>query len=738
MILFKEDWLKYPGAIANVKTTNTSFVRLASVYKEMGIENYAFILALHDPRLVGVDPFDPNLTLEQIIMITAEAKANPWFFVRECVKAPPISGIIPIPYQAHRGNIALWWLFFNHITTILIQIRQTGKSFASDSLSAYLMNVRCNNTQINLLTKDDTLRKSNIERIKNIEDNLPYYFKQRTSKDINNTEMLTVKANNNVFMGHVPQKSPKDALKVGRGLTSPIFFIDEAPFQPNIEISLPAALTAGTQARKSAALNNEPYGTIITTTSGKKDDKDGKFIYEMLMESASWSERFYDAKDANELDEMVRKNSTGGKARVGISLNHRQLGKTDQWLKDAIEGAEKITPEDADRDFFNIWTAGTLLSPLSTALLEKIRKSAREPDHDTISKIGGYITRWYIPEDEAKMRLMQEKFVLAMDTSDAQGNDDISLILMSVTSGETIAAGNYNETNLFTFAEFVAQWLIDNENVILIPERKSSGVAIIDLLLRLLPARGIDPFRRIFNRVVNDYEEYPERYEEIDNSYTRRDPAIYIEHKKHFGFATSSGGITARSELYSTTLQNAAKRIGDRVYDEMTVNQITSLVKINGRVDHQKGEHDDMVISWLLAFWLITQGKNLSYYGIDHRSILSKLVQPTEEGELDPYTQREQMMIRDEMDDIYNRLKSSRDEFISDKLEHKLRYLNTKLIKTENEVYSIDELINSIKESKRKNRILGNVATPQPTMVVPSGYVSDLKQRTPMMNPYYR
>lgn len=720
MILFLDDWKRFPGAIANTETSNKSFVRLASVFKEMGIENYAFILALHNQELVGVDPFDPDLRIEMILKISIEAKINPWFFMRECVKAPPLAGVIPVPFGAHRGNVGMWWLFFNHITNILVQIRQTGKSFSADALVSYLMNIRCSNTQINLLTKDDTLRKNNIERIKGIEDNLPYYFKQRNSKDVCNTEMLTVRANNNTYMGHVPQKSEKMALNVGRGLTSPIFFVDEAPFQSNIALSLPAALTAGSAARKAAEDAGEPYGTVLTTTAGKKDDRDGGYVYDMVMESAFMSERFYDAKNREELSLMIRKNSSAGKLRVYSIYNHRQLGLTDKWLKDAIEGAERITPDDADRDFFNVWTAGSQYSPLSVSMLEKIKSSMKESLHETIER--GYITRWYIPREEIVLRLTNEKFILSMDSSDAQGGDDMSLTLMSVESGDVVAAGNYNETNLITFAEFVADWLINWSNIIFIPERKSSGVAIVDVLLRILPARGIDPFRRIFNRVVNDSEEFPDRFNEVNIPMGRRSSNIYVEYKKHFGFATSSGGITSRSDLYSITLQNAARYIGDKVNDYKTVSQITSLIVVNGRVDHPKGGKDDMVISWLLAYWLLSQGKNLAFYGIDYRTILRKATQTTGVP-VDDYTAKEQDRIRQEMDEIYQRLRQERDQFINSNLEHRLRYLNKQLILGENEIFSIDELINNVLEEKKKTKILGTGVSYGNKLPQSSGYV---------------
>lgn len=79
-ILFRQDWLRYPTAIADYNTTNESFKRLVYLYKEIGIENAEFPLALMQPELSGVDPFAEDLTKEQKFKIGLEAKFNPWFF----------------------------------------------------------------------------------------------------------------------------------------------------------------------------------------------------------------------------------------------------------------------------------------------------------------------------------------------------------------------------------------------------------------------------------------------------------------------------------------------------------------------------------------------------------------------------------------------------------------------------------------------------------------------------------
>lgn len=704
MILFLDDWKNFPTAIIDTKTANRSFVRLAALYREMGIVNNSFILALVNPALQGVDPFDEaNLTFEQKLMIAYECKINPWYFFREILKAPAQAGGEAVQFEANRGNIALFWSFFNHITIILIQIRQTGKSFSTDGLMTYLMDIRCTFTEINLLTKDDTLRAANIKRLKDIDSELPSYLRQRTKADINNTEELTVKALSNRYRGHLPQKSPKMAYNVGRGLTSPIFQIDEAPFQPNIAISLPSALAAGTAARDRAAKNGEPYGTILTTTSGKKDDRDGKYVFNFVSEAAEWSEKFFDCASLTELEILVRKNSRTGKLRINATFNHKQLGKSDEWLKKAIEDSGAVG-EDADRDFFNVWTSGTLSSPLPVAVLEKIRNSQRPEKHTSISKTGGYLTRWFIEEHEVESFLKSKQFVMALDTSDASGGDDISLQLHEISTFETIATGTYNETNLITFAEWLCEWLVKYENITMIIERKSSGVAIIDYLLLMLPAKGIDPFKRLFNRIVNDHEEHYDRYKEISIPMGRRPSDVYTRFKKTFGFATSGSGLTSRNELYSTTLQNAAKNVGDRVRDLTTINQITGLVNLNGRIDHQAGEHDDMVIGWLLNFWLLSQAKNLSFYGIDTKQILSSLNVTKVTTAREYYDYIEQQQIRSEMDQVYSELQRENDQYIVQNLEARLRHLNSQLVLEDGEKFSIDELINALRDEKKRSR----------------------------------
>src|SRR5690606_13874646 len=124
MILFLDDWKKYPRAIVDDRTSNRTFVELADKYAQMGLKNYFFHLALLQPELQGVDPFDPDLTVEQMAKINLEARYNPWYFYRECFRLPSQGGDVPDPLRANRGNIGAYWCYYNHVDTGLTQPRQ--------------------------------------------------------------------------------------------------------------------------------------------------------------------------------------------------------------------------------------------------------------------------------------------------------------------------------------------------------------------------------------------------------------------------------------------------------------------------------------------------------------------------------------------------------------------------------------------------------------------------------------
>ncbi len=710
MILFESDYDLYPTCTVHVETQNESFKRLASLYKKMGVKNHAFPLALIQPELAKVNPHDlESLTMDTMAKIVYECKHNFWYYIREIVRVPPLAGVETDPFNANRANIALYWSFFNHITTILIQPRQTGKSFSTDVLMIYLLNIGVTNTLINMLTRSDDLRTQNLIRLKKIQEEVPFYLNFKSRGDIFNTEEINIKSLGNMYKGNLSNLSPKLANSVGRGFTSPILHVDEACFVPNVEIALSAALMAGNAARDAARRNDMPYGTILTTTTGKIDDRDAKYVYKLWNAATVWDELFLDARDEEELNALVLSNSKAGmnetkRAILNLTFSHRQLGYTDEWMRSKLQ--ETIAEgEDADRDLFNRWTSGTQTSPIPKEYIEVMRDSVSETFRTEIYRPYNYILRWYITEEDIDYRVANGvSFVMGVDTSDAVGRDDIALVIRDHTSAAVICTATFNELNLITLADFFVDFMMKYLNSVMVIERRSSAVAIIDYMIMKFIALGVNPMKRLFNMIVQYSQEKNKEYTELQQvKYYNQD--YFIQQKKHIGFTTSGSGVTSRSELYSTTLISMCKYTGNCMHDKQLLSQILGLVIRNNRVDHPEGGNDDMVIAGLLSYWFLVSGKGLDYYGIDRGLLFTRNRNYLEEKYEGSSLEQEEILIKEEkIKDLLEQYKKEANQFILKQLEYKLHALSNEINTSHNRAISIEQLLEDIRRTKKTNR----------------------------------
>lgn len=710
MILFKEDWAKYPEAVIHVETKNKSFLKLASVYKKMGVENHAFMLALHDPALRNVDPHDmDNITDDIMHRVAAECKINPWYFFREVLKAPPIAGRSSIPFQAKRSNMATYWLFFNHIMCYLIQLRQTGKSFGTYGLQRYLLNIACEDTEINHFTKDDKLKVETISKVKAFNKELPPYLRLESKTDSRNKESVDVTILNNKLTTHIMQSSKIAARNLGRGLTSPIFFFDEIAFFINNFLTLPAALAAAGDAVDSAKQAGAPYGTIFMTTAGFLNTPHGEYAHSLFESGMKFTEKLFDAKNIDDLETIIKRNSrssaTGGKIKlVSMEFNHRQLGYTDEWLRDKMASALS-DGENAESDYLNIWQTGSDSAPLPPEMLNILKDSSTEPIFTEITN-GGFVIRWYITEEEVAYLKKNTFVVIGLDTSDAVGKDDIAMCIRDVRTGKTVGVGIFNEVNIIVFAEWLSNLAIEIVHSVLVIERRSTGVTIIDHLLRFLPANGVDPFKKIFNWVVDDFGAHPKRFEEIDMPMNRRHITIYDKYRPLFGYATSGSGRSSRDNLYGRSLLASVKYTGHVAHDKELVGQITSLITKNGRIDHAAGSNDDIVIAWLLTYWFLVYAKNIGYYGIQPRSVLSVVVSKLESykgGEADEIHRAEQEELKLAIEALFEKLRKEGNDHkayvISNKIKHLSKDLDRKMIVS----FNVDAALEEIEENRKEN-----------------------------------
>jgi len=699
MILFLSDYKYYPTAIHHTQTKNKSFIEYSSMLKEMGIKNYGFPLVLYNPLLVDIDPHSKTLTVEEEAMIIEEIAVNKFYLIREIIRVPTPGSSTPGFFLANRGNIALLWLFFLHVTTLLIQPRQTGKSMIIKTIIKSILDFWANNTDVFLLTKDNELRTDTVGGVKELEEGLPAFLRLKTPNDKNNSETVTSIVNNNVLKTAVSQSSEKGANKIGRGHTTPVRLIDEVGYIDHLESSLSSLLTAGTKADVIAKNNGTLYGTIMATTPPPLSSPSGKYAREIYDSFVKFSEKMYDLEDADALNEFIDKN-TGFHRGVVIDMNHRKLGYTDDWLRERIR-ATGVRGDKMAADYLNIWPLGTgTKSPLKKEDLKALEESKTDPIYDEIYE-SGYMINWYIPKSKVN-ELKNFTSIAGMDTSEMIGKDETTLIIRYPDTGEVIGTASYNMSNIYELTKYIGALLIKYSSMIWIPESKSTGSAIIDGVIVILLENNEDPFRRIFNWVVQNHITDPKKFSSIDMKMWNRDNRVYTEYKKEFGYRTSAGGRASRDGLYVDTLELSLNDTACVARDRKLISQLMALKTKNNRLDHDVNGKDDMVISWLLTYWFLLNVKNPEFYGLHPDYILTAIHRNSPDDVVSEDDVAQELIMK-ELDTLKNRLTEARTQFdalpIIGRITHLSKYLDDDKYRTLNLSALLEQ---TLKKNKKK------------------------------------
>lgn len=697
-IAIASDYKKYPNAVIDTTYCHESWLEMAKMMKVKGIKNYLFHLTTFQPELVGVDPLDPNLSKEMKAKVAMECKENLWYHARKVARLPTPGSKTPSQVRLNRMTLCGWWCIVMNIDVALVAPRQSGKSICFDIDTTRTIHVSGESQDMVLLTKDAKLRKININRLKSIRDLLPPYMQFVDGNDADNSEELTCNHFGNSLITGVGQKSKELADNIGRGMTAALLRIDEIGYIFNIDISFGVAASAGTAARDIARANKTPFGTGISTTAAKRDTSHGKFAFNLISGGYFWNEALVDVKDRGEAVEIISTNSSGDRVIVNGTFSHRQLGRTDSYLKDAIVQANS-TREAILKDYLNHWPSGSDSNPLDPDVLASIKRSQMEVK--TLARARQkFLMNWYLPKDKIEGYMSRNHTIIGIDTSNAVGADANGMTISDARTMATIGTSNINVAIITEYALWIADLLIEYPKMTAIIENKASGQSIMDIIAVKLIGAGIDPFTRLFNRIVNEPKRYEKEYNEIKIKRGRPSLSLYETHKKYFGFMTTG---QTRYHLYNTVLHGSTKAVGHLIKDATLIDQLLALIYKNGRVDHATDGHDDLVIAWLLANFFAGYAFNTQYYGIPANTLMADVSQ---QGSLltkeDLAIKQRDAMLRVKILKVKDDLKVASSPFQKAMLEMRLRTLAEGMTE-ESEDLNVETIIQETTKSDEKS-----------------------------------
>lgn len=584
-------------------TSNLSFIRTAKDLHELGIKNYKFMLKLYDEQLIGVNPYSPTLTAEQIQRITFECKRNIWYFLRDVARLPVEGGALGpgagLRYQLNRGNLAATWCFVNNIDHYLVLPRQIGKtkSTLENILWAFLFS---SNTKMMFLNKDGIASKANLKSLKDQRDLLPLYLQSKVVYN-DDGEKKTAKGDNATYLEHPHNQNRITAFaggtsidaadRCGRGLTQAIQYYDEVEFTRYIKTIIDAAGPAFSTASRNAKTNGAPYCRVFTTTPGNLDSEPVATTESFRAQMHAFSESLYNM-DIEEAKATIDENSAIN--IVYIEFSYIQLGKDEDWF---IETAKKVSNDKIKirREILLKRIRGSSISPFEAEDLEEINNTVRPPVEEI------YINRLY-PLLVYERLNKNIPYIVGVDVASGRYGDFSAVTIINPYTAKPVADFKSNIYTTPKLASFLLSLVTKYiPRAILTIENNNMGSSVIDML-RNSPVAG---------NLYFDNNKYfiPEATQKLDEK-----GFAILEAKNSRSYGINTNGKT-RDIMINILFNQVAEHKGDFV-TKFIVGDLNALVRTPaGRVEAAKGAHDDSIMSYLIAMFTYYHGSNLARYG---------------------------------------------------------------------------------------------------------------------------
>lgn len=567
-----------------------------------------------------------------------------------------------------------------------------------------------------LITLKSDNRAQFIAAIKQIRNSIPGYLVNSTYKDKDAGTSLTYRAfgddSVNTLYINVPQIGEDAAGDLGRGLRVGTTNYDESAYIRYINTIIDGCSPSSLTEMAICRANGLPHGITHITTPNTTMHPSGEFMFNKLMTATEWREKFFDCFSESHLKEMLLRASPKDTSvpSVAMTYNYLQLGKDRTWVKETID-LLGLSLAKAKIDLLLMWVEdgeNRLFDDITREAISNMKKETvwSKEYKDSNLYVDFFVTQQELLEMSKKE--YNDHFLIGVDTSSAINKDACTIVIRSMRTGKVVGVGRYPLTFLDDVSAIIVDLLGVIQNSTLIIERNYAH-HMIDSLLIMLPAKGMDPFKRIYNSVYQDTVNYAKEYQEVQNTkFAYRNKNFYLKFKQHFGFVTTKA---TREVLYGL-VQEAVGNTGYGLNYPRLADELINLRVKADRIDHDTKQHDDLVIAWLLSYWFIKLGENKSLYGIppgisltETRNLLN--AHENNQPKMEPHVVQFLERVKSKVAQLTDELLETNDNLLAMRLEVEIRKLAKMLPAEQNRLMTVDHLLETAK-LERNRRILQN------------------------------
>lgn len=303
----------------------------------------------------------------------------------------------------------------------------------------------------------------------------------------------------------------------------------------------------------------------------------------------------YDPNDdsKNEVLQYVRNNGSNG--ILYIEYSYKQIGLTDEWLHKMYNMIGN--PLTVKREILLQRLRGSSDSPFDQEDIEYITESMRQPI-DELFILDHFRFDIYTELNRTT------PYLVGVDCSTGTNGDNNAITILDPYTEEPVAefACPYIGETMF---EKLLQELVKKHipRAVLIIERNSVGDGIVDHLLNSSIARNL-----YFDKNRDLVESNMQNNQTVTSMLKKRG-----EIKKYYGVYT---GTESRKDMIAI-LFNRVAEYKEKFVTKNIISDIAHLVQTrSGKVAAAPGEHDDSIMSYLIAMYVFYHGNNLQAFGV--------------------------------------------------------------------------------------------------------------------------
>ena len=509
-----------------------------------------------------------TMTLELI-----KCRMSALYFIENYVSVPVAGGRVSMRESEQWNSTDKYKiiieLFQQHDSVLYMSSRQSGKTTTSAMYLLWCM-VFFPKIQISYLTLDKNRAIDMISRMKEMMDSLPKWLRVRPKSNAERLSYYELSNGSKISASFVSGSNDPD--KVGRGLSSPIVFIDETAFIPHADIVWGALQPSVSAAKRFAKRNGYPNGVIFTSTPNGAGEN---FFYNVYNNSVKFDDIYnYETKTLYP-DYLNEFSKEGKNAFISVVLHWSEF-RTQEWYeeqKKELNFNQKKINQELDLAFLGS-NACIFSDEVIAQLIPKRRvefiKLPYGNEFDLFEEIDP-----------------NEKYFLGVDTAMSAGaaSDFSAIVLTRARDGKPIGEWKGRFSVVKRFAQLVKTVIkslkilhgLNSSTLIVVIERNSIGKETLEEL--------------IYDESEFDFEIYLFKEQVGTGNNKEWVPGLYTSNSGKMGQGK-------RDKMFNMLMtyanENPYSIHGRRLIDELrNLEQ-----KTNGRIEAGRGHHDDVIMAW--------------------------------------------------------------------------------------------------------------------------------------------